>query len=552
MEKTAAQRKVSRAWLYPVVFLAAALVYVNSIGGAFVFDDKPLILGDPGLRDLGNIPGFFSGEEGFHKSMGRYYRPLVSTTYAVDTALSSLISPPDPSRGMDPCPFHVTNVLVHAAASLLLFRFLLVLFRNRAACLAGALLFAVHPVHTEAVSWISGRTDSMAGLFYIAAFLVWVRYSDRPTGSRMGLLLLFYLLALLCKEMAVTFPIAAVLFDMTIGRESRAPLRSRLFGYAALFGLTVLFVLFREYALRHVIERETYHYFYGKGAITVAASMFQTVPVYARLLFVPVGLLYHYNGTMPFQETLLSGFALGGLVFTAAAGAAALFLMRKLPVIAFCALFFFLALLPVMNIVPTMSLMAERFLYIPSLLVAVLAAWALSAARREKTRRLFMAAAWVVVVLFSTLTVCRNRVWENNETLYFSAEGTSGTSINVNLGNHYARKGNLDKAETLLLEALSIREETINAHLNLGVLYTQSGVMNKGNERERFFEKAAQHLERALSLDPSSPDPLYALATLGHRRNRKEEAVRYLEELQKVRPGHLGSDKLLEKLKKGM
>lgn len=520
------KKKSSNAVLCLIVAAASFLVYFNAMDGQFVYDDKLLLEQDPDSYSFSRLPGHFTGEEGFHETMGRYYRPLTAVTYGVDKLVGEIVS-----DELDPRVFHFTNMVIHATAGILLFLFLHLLFGNRIAALAGALLFAVHPVHTEAVTWISGRTDSLCCLFYLAALLAHLRFRRRGgTPGDAVRIVVFFAAALLCKEMAVTFPVAVVLFDLTLGRQgaglpaeassdgpgSGPSRKSRFVVYAVLFGTALLYMALREWALRHVADRETLFYFYGDDRITAAATMLQTVPVYVRLLFVPVNLLYNYNGTIPYQAFSLDLSALAASAVVIVTLGAAFFLRRKRPAVTFCILFFYLALMPVMNIVPTMTLMAERFLYLPSVVAGILAADILAGPMKRKTRSALLGLVAAVVLIFGWMTVERNPDWYDNETLYLSAEGTSGIDINVNLGNHRAREADretanaryeraralFDRAEALYREAISIKHDTPKAWLNLGVLF-----LRKGEPLA-----ALEYIGKACDLDPLSPDPPHALA----------------------------------------
>lgn len=548
---------------YAVVAAVAFLVYANAIGGGFVFDDNHLGLGDMEIYGPSKIGGHLAGVEGYHKTMGRYYRPLVSLTFIADAAFGEAFFN-DPA---DPRPYHTTNIIIHAAASVIVLRLLVLLFRNRSVAVAAALVFAVHPVHTEAVSWISGRTDGLAGMFYAWAFLFWIRYAAAGGAWRLAGLFACFAAALGSKEMAVTFPAAVLLYDYTLGRANAATFSKRLPLYAALAAIAVAFLLWREHVLSGIPEREAYLYFHGKDWVATAATMLQTLPEYARLLFMPTRLLYHYDGVLPMQDSFLAGGVILSTVFVLGTLGAAWFLRRRAPVVTFCILFFYVTLLPVMNIVPTQSLMAERFLYIPSLLVAVLIADALSAARLQRTRYFLLGAAGILILIFGFMTFERNKDWETDETLYRSAEGTPGTTLNVNLGNLIARKGNLDRAETLYREALQIDPEEVGVLVNLGALYFNRGfscekaaAVRRSNDDEAaarrleeeargYYETAAGFLEKAYALDPLKESVLYTMAALCDKRGMPDEAIRYLEELQEVSPNFGNSRALLKKLK---
>ena len=203
---------------YLFISIVAFAVYANSLGNEFVFDDESVVQGDQSITQLSNIPKFFTAQEGFHKVIGRYYRPVVSTSYAIDYYL----------WGLNPSGFHLTNVLINLINSLLVFKFLLLLFgrlsgkiseQNRGLSkkvfylsLIGVLIFAVHPVHTEAVSWVSGRTDSLSFTFFITSFICYQLISKQSIHLFFYyfLMFFFFVLSLLAKEMAITLPVIVI------------------------------------------------------------------------------------------------------------------------------------------------------------------------------------------------------------------------------------------------------------------------------------------------------------------------------------------------------
>ena len=210
-KKTQAAAKDNKYVFIVLISIITLAVYGNSLSNDFVYDDESLIMGDPSITSLSNIPGYFTGSEGFQKVMGRYYRPAVSSSYSIDYSI----------WGLKPFGFHLTNVLIHVINSVLFFQFLLLVFRRYRNeknyqqisffSFAGALIFAVHPVHTEAVSWISGRTDSLSFTFFISAFVCYLKYSENDNSKKKIYLILtfiFYAISLVAKEVPVIFPAA--------------------------------------------------------------------------------------------------------------------------------------------------------------------------------------------------------------------------------------------------------------------------------------------------------------------------------------------------------
>jgi len=532
--------------LYPLFYIitgiAAFIVFANSLGNDFVFDDESVVLGDPTITTLSSIPNYFTGAQGFHKVIGRYYRPVISSSYAIDYSIWKY----------NAFGFHFTNVLIHIINSLLFLKLLLLIFNpslnnnhmakqfNFYAVLVGALIFAVHPIHTEAVAWVSGRTDSLSCTFFFAAFIYYIKYSENPAIKNIVLLLLFYMLALLAKEMAITLPVVIILFDFIYNRfDFKKMLNEKRIVYLLLILLSFMYMLLRWAVLKDVPERITYNYFYGKDFAVTAFTMLQTIPLYFRLTIAPYDMLYHYSGYMPYRESLLQIPVIFSIVFIFIVSGAAVSLIKKIPALSFSLLFFFITLIPVLNIIPTMNFMADRFLYIPSVMVSLaFISLAYKYYSENRTGTIYSAAA-VIILVYTYMTVMRNADWKNNDTLFLSAENRPGTVTNVNIGNIYANKKQYDIAETYYRRAIDIRKETVLANSNLGKIF-----LIKQN-----YDSAYYYMHEAYLLDTLSPEPMHALAQLNASFEKFPEAIFWLEKIQKVTPGYMNSDKMLTELK---
>src|SRR3972149_11044740 len=436
---------------YIITGITAFIVYANSLGNDFVFDDESVVLGDPTITTISNIPKYFTGDQGFHKVIGRYYRPVVSTSYAIDYYIWKY----------NAFGFHFTNVLIHVINSLLFLKLLLLIFKpaqqasqkknviNQYTILFGALIFAIHPIHTEAVAWVSGRTDSLSCTFFFAAFIFYIRYSENHAGKNLVLLLLFYLFSLLAKEMAITFPVIIILYDFIMNRfDFKKMLAEKKNVYLLIIGLSFLYMLLRWAVLKDVPERTTYNYFFGKDFAVMAFTMLQTIPLYFRLTFAPYDMLYHYSGYMPYQDSLFAFPVIFAVIFIVVMVGAAFYLIKRIPGLSYGILFFFVSLIPVLNIVPTMNFMADRFLYIPSVVVSFVFIGIVMKYYTERNINTIYTFAVILILAYSFLTVTRNSDWKDNDTLFFSAENRPGTVTYVNIGNIYANKQQYDKAET--------------------------------------------------------------------------------------------------------
>jgi len=527
-----------------IIALWSFTIYFNSLSGEFVFDDESVVQNNISIQSVSNIPKFFTADEGFHKVIGRYYRPVVSTTYTIDYAL----------WGLNPFGYHLTNILIHLFSCVVLFFILLNLLRRNKnkifISFLSTMLFASHTVHTEAISWISGRTDSIVTLFFFLSLLFYIKYA----GSKISeitrgyqekstifliLSLVFYFLGLLSKEMIITMPVIIFLYDFFFKQENSKSIHRNFKVYLYFIAVTFLYLIIRYLALLNVPEREKYFYFYGIDTFTIIATMLKTIPVYFKLLFLPVNLIYHYNGV------ILDVKSIGDLTFIFSAFFIVVLLMagwftrKSYGEISFSIYFFLVSLIPVLNIIPTMNLMAERFLYLTSFIIPVITCFILVKVQNGKYYQPTVIFLTIIIVAYSYLTYQRNKDWQSNDVLYSTGEGKDGTVLLVNSGNIYANKKNFDEAAKRYKRALEIRNNNVLAHHNLGLVY-----LIKGN-----LDSAEYRFKKGIEVDSLAPDGYLQLSNLYRTKGNIEDAIKYLEKLQTVVPDYRGSSVLLKQLK---
>jgi tetratricopeptide (TPR) repeat protein len=519
---------------YVVVALAALIVFFNTFQNDFAFDDESVIQNNESITKLSNIPSFFTGDNGFHKVIGKYYRPIVSISYTLDYAL----------YGLSPKGFHVTNVIIHIIASLLLFRIFTLLFAKSKYCniisLLVTLVFVVHPIHTESVSWISGRTDSIATLFFFAAFLYYVKFTDseNKTNKFLILSLVYYFIGLLSKEMIVTMPVIIVMYDFIYRRKPLSYVKENFKTYALFAAVTIFYFVIRYLALKDIPDRMSYMYFIGKDASVVFFTMIKTVPLYFKLLLFPINLLYHYNGVLPDSNSLDPN-VIFSLIFVLGMIVSSVLLYKKQNKISFVLLFFLVTLLPVMNIIPTMNFMAERFLYMTSFCLSLLLGVLFVKYINDKNKFIIVFVSLLIILPYSFLTIKRNAEWKDNDTLYSTADGVDGYVLLVNAGNIYANKKNYDEAAKRYRRAIQIRDNTVLGHHNLGLIFLIRGQL----------DSAEAQFKKGLQIDSLAPDGYLQLAQVYNMRGEKQEAIKYLEKLQTISPNYRDSQDMLKYLK---
>ncbi len=457
-----------QVWLVALAFvLVTGVLYINSIGGKPIGDDISVIVAEQRYKSLQGIVSAFS----------RGYRPLRTASYALDHLLF----------GNDYRGYHLLNIALHALVSLTVFALARRLLGSLRAGLIAGLLFAIHPVQTEVVAYLSGRRDLLTTLFFLLGFLAFLRYRETRRGRDLALVVLAYVAGMLAKEMAVTLPLLCLAYEV-IQRQAvvpRAGLWSRLWGalrekpalYGTLFGLAASFSFF---ALR--FTRVTKRVGWWGGDVV---TNFLTVP----------RIHLHHLKTVLYPVTLNATYSLGGFppttswgdpwawaaVFTLAGLLAGLcWLLPRAPLVTFGGLWFFLTLLPVSHIKPFHVILAERHLYLPLVGLCLLAAIGVERLlAMPRLHRPILAAVAIVALLLSVRTILRNRDWRDGLTLWRKNVQTlpSSAQARYKLGMAYLDRGRLAQAEEQLREAVRLRPDFSVAVSALGKVLADQGRM---------------------------------------------------------------------------
>ncbi len=515
------QTRPDRTVLFSVLLIVALClaVYGNTIGHGFVYDDTRVVEGNFFIRQGKNLAALFNGRY-FTVSGEITYRPAVTLSYFLDYALWK-------SR---PAGFHLTNVLLHALNSVLVYFLFRRLLIRQAAALAAALLFAVHPIASEPVNAVSFREDLLCFAFSLAAFLAYLAFPPGGRGSRkyFPLCLAFFLSALLSKETAAILPLLFLLADFCFEEKFLPAVKRKLSLYVALFAVLGFYLLLRFVWLRNPEEPP----FYPPPLYQRMLTMSTTVFFYLRLLVVPgrlsVEYLYPLFVSALEAKVLLSLFGLAVIVFLAG------FSRRRRPDVFFGIAWFFLALLPTANIVPIFNPVAERFLYFPLAgfcLLGALAGEALALRLKPAARPEAAVLLAIVLAVYSSRAFRRNMDWRDDFTLSFQTVKACPQSARFhhNLGTAYEARGNPEAAIAEYQQALAINSEFTAARNNLGCAYA-----NQGN-----YDQAIREFERALKFDPRHARTLHNLGIAYRRKKMLPEAVPYFQEALKIDPNYL-------------
>ncbi len=470
------QEKSSVIRFIPIIILlfVSFSVYFNALSGGFVYDDQGQVVENPWIRDIGNISKIFSGNVwGFEVIRSNYYRPLMNIIYLVNYHLF----------GLKPWGFHLVNIIFHSGVSVLLF---LVTGRLLADSIVptrppyfspafiAAMLFAADPIHTEAVTWISGLPDVSFAFFYLLSFYLYVKSEGRFSGNYLFSIISFALAAL-AKEPALTLPIILLGYDYVFREERRTFLNyaKKYIPYLVVGGI---YLALRIHALGAFAPQK-------RLSLNLYESVINAFPFFIRYLqklIFPLNLTAVYVfrpvGSIIDLRVLLS--IIGAVVFVAIAYMA----LKKNKAAFLGVLLIVVPLMPVLYIpvIGAEYAFAERYLYLPSAGYAILLALFFLFAREKLPRAnaLITGVFITIAVLYAVGTVNRNRTWKNDFTLWSDTVRKSPDSATAhnNLGAAYASEGMSDMAAAEYQAALRLDPNYAKAHFNLGAVYAFEGM----------------------------------------------------------------------------
>lgn len=478
----------SRWLILATLGIAGFAVYANSIGNDFVWDDHSLVVNNSLIQEeTPLIRAFQTDIFQLGRNQGSFYRPIQILSYRWDLFWWKLAS----------SGYHLTNILLHCLNGWLVYLLCLSLTQGPLAAWLAATWFLIHPVHTEAVAYISGRADLLASLFLLLTLRSHrAAYGRNGDKGRLGLVAVSlgcFSLALLSKEIALVglafLPMADILLNSGTNRK---PLFASIGRYAPFVILAILYLVGRAAAVG------------TSPGLKIAA----TLPVLTRLqaggqafwmylqwILVPYPLhMEHHFSPELLRQGQLSG-SLGVLLF-AGMVLTVVRSYRRLPVFAFGMGWFLIALLPSLNfVVPVNAFAAEHWLYLPFVGIAVLAAWGWNLL--ERRAKLRSCAAVVIAGLFAghgILTVRQNRVWRDSVTLFEHTVRWAPASARAHylLAGTYQQAGRLTEAVRENRAVLQCDTDFPGIHNDLGVLLG----------RLHQHEEAVRELQEELRLSP--------------------------------------------------
>ncbi|MCK5305699.1 MAG: tetratricopeptide repeat protein [Candidatus Omnitrophica bacterium] len=494
-----------------LIMLAGSFVYLDSLDGRFIWDDNHLVKNNTYIRDLSCLPNIFTESlAGGSGDLYLAYRPLQILTYMFDYSL----------WGLNHFGFHLTNILLHILTALAVYWFVTILFDDRLLSLITGLLFAVHPIHTEAVCYISGRADPLSALFILLSFIFYAKLEKKKNFFSEILIFVFYILALLSRESSLILPLLIILYSYIFGRK----INKRVL--IVMLGTTAAYVFLRMTVLKFSVPLASNYA--STTLLQRVPGFFAALGSYVSLLFLPLNLHMEYGIKLfyPAQLQVILGFIIFLLLVVYA------FSKRGSNKLISFALFWFLAaLLPVSNFYPINSYMAEHWLYLPSVGFFLISGWILTRLYRKRRCGVLMAVVITGLLFFyGCLTVKQCDYWKDALTFYKRTLRCAPSSHRLysTLGNEYSQRGRYKEAIASCKRAIELKPDYSFAYYNLGNAYNSLGR----------YEKAIVSFRKSIELNKTYVNSYNNLAIAYSLTGELKKAVAASKEAIKLKPDY--------------
>ena len=526
--------------LITVLVVIGCLVYAFNLHNTLFWDDTDWIVNNPFVHSfsLENIKNWFTKNTLAGIGLkSNYYRPFLFFTFTLNYIIS----------GVAPLGYHLVSNGLHILNATLIFYLLMGAFKNRFVAFWASLLWLVHPLQTEAVTYISGRGDPLNVFFMLSALSLLV-YKEKNNLKAFGYKVLpavFLTFALLSRETAIVFPFLFMLFYVAfISRERFI----RSFKTAFIKTLPYFSIVFVYGILRlTVLNFDNTLNFYSKAnpyteSFLVRMYTFLNVLLtYLKLLVLPLGqhmernvTIYTYFFNWPVTGSFLIVIAVLGLILYYYKKQKYLLLngqINDFRLWFFAVGWFFVNLGPTSGITPINAQLYEHWLYLAMLGPIVLTVYYLDIFRKRYFKTVGVAIIAVLLIFvsfFSVLSVKRNLIWGNpikffKDILKYEPDGAR---INNNLGNLYYDKGEKEKAEEYYWKAVSIEDNFPQPHFNLG------SILQSRND----IRGAIVEFEKAIEIDPNFPYAYQNLAIIYAGQGDLANAANALEKLKTITP----------------
>ena len=553
-------------WLMAIMLLIiTALGYFNGMTNELIFDDYALVENLKCNDGISKIPAMFTQNHDENKCA---YRRMRYVSYAIDYTLF----------GNTDLGYHISNLVWHLLTTLLVFLIGLKILKKPHLAFLMALLWAIHPVQADSVTYVSGRRDVLCGFFFMAGFYSYIRFSEKQKIGWFFVFALSFIMGMMTKEMVVTLPAVILLYDavrIAVENQSKGSKfgvkkwlselwKRRWWLYTLLFILAGAFVLYRGFYRSHSnMDGRLWGGSYLNNYLTVGAVYLR----YFEMILAPIRLLGDYSQpTIPVVKSFSDPRWMLGAVITMLLLIGALFSWKKRPWVIFGVFFYFISMLPVSHIIPHHELMAEHYLYIPLFGLSIAVISIADEVAQSITLKRWVIGLGIIWFTFSFgRLVIRNEDFTSNQTFFETTYYWSPDSLRANLwlGDVHRHTESYDKALEYYEDIIEISPRSRvagDAYERIAAIRTIKGEPAKAIEywlklvaleprngrafrelgillgKTRSFEKAEKILKRAATLRPDDSIVFVNLGVTLLHMGKFEEACPILKKSVELSP----------------
>ena len=481
-----------KTWLIIVLLgLASIIAYSNIMRNNFVWDDNVFIKKNYFIKDFSNITKVFHvdfWEASARSQKATFYRPLIIASLIFDYAVWK----------DNPFGYHLFNIFFHALTSIILF-YIACLFMSRTGAFITALVFAVHPIHTESVTFILGRTDVLSAFFMFTAVNFFF-YSHLKQENNIFKIPLFwagvtsYLLSLFCKEASIiAMPIIVLIWFMFLRKIQFKKLCVSLIPFVVVILIYMLIRFMVYYG-----GPELFHTTPGGTKFFTFLTMTKIFVVYIGKLLVPIRQSIDYKPAI-ITSLLSPVFIISTVTLIGLLACAVLAYRSGKKIFSFSVFWFFITIMPVSNIISIGLFIADRFLYIPSFGLCVLTGGVfdylfIKYKDNLRIRRACFIFLFTIILCFTVLTVRRNFDWVVPFRFWLKTAKTTPESYRAHgsLGLIYMHRNDMKRAVYHSQKALLYNPTDSRVLGNTAVLYMEL----------QDYERAVFYLNKAIEQDP--------------------------------------------------
>ncbi len=524
-----------------IVTVASIIIFIPTINNSFVFDDESLVGENELIRNLEHVPEFFVSDilnKAATSDRGPLYRPLLLTNLSFESKIF----------GHSALAFHIINVLLHAVAAILFFFILTMYFGFSIKSLLPALVFAVHPVHVDAVAFIINRSEIMALIFLFLGFIAFKKSDSdnflssftegkKEFTSKFGIMKIFFaflafLCALLCKETALTAILFIVIFFLIKYLNGSGLKRFKKPGLflLGLFCFAIIYFYLRYISVASLGSDPDATIFAQRNFRQIFPTMSRVFLDYIKMLIYPLSLRvdysdYEISGSI-FDLKALIAYIVHFSIFSLA-----ILSIRKKPFISFIIFCFYASLSPVSQIIPFNDIKAERFLYLPSVFFSLSFGFLLMQIRESSKH--FKNISLVIILIIVSYGALALRYSSNfiSEEILWSAmieRSPENKKMNYNLGLHLWKRHEFEHALPFLEKTVKLDKYYYRAYAPLAVSYSMLGKT----------KKARITFETGLKIAPYYPLLNQNYAVFNYFRGDLKKAYFYIMRAYGKQPGN--------------